>query len=236
MEKMICMAVFLTLPLPSFAQVGSCNENSTAFAQLQSVSQELESIGMSAPVRQTPGAIAGEALAIPTAMRIADVRGQGKTKVEITDKAVSWMDGGRLYSYIPGLEKDLFQEFITKPSRGPGWKEAAVQLLEKEFDFHEQSSYWGESYEGGCDGFSEDELEEAESSYKFEWVAVKPLRGSQTTVMYIMEYYTVLNSGNKTCKIPEQEHLFLNKIVEGAPVYLGIREYKVPAFIGAAAG
>lgn len=174
---------------------------------------------------QIHDAIAKEALKAPSNMPIADVRRQGITRVEISDKAYSWVDGGRLYSYIPGLERDLFQEFVTKPSRGPNWKESAIGLLENEFDFHENSSYWGERYGGECDGFSEYDLQNAENTYGFEWLAVKSLRDSRVTVMYIMEYYTVIYSGNKTCNILEREHLFLNKIVEGAPVYLGIREY-----------
>jgi hypothetical protein len=223
MKKIISIAAFLALPLVSFAQVIPSNEDSTAFGELLSASQEFESINP-APVSQVPGVVAREALETPPGMLIADARKQGITKVDISDKADSWIDGGRLYSYIPGLEEDLFQEFVTKPSRGPQWKDAAIELLENEFDFHENSSYWGERYSGECDGFSEDDLENAQDSYEFAWLAVKPLRGSQTSVMYIMEYYTVLESGNKTCWMLEREHLFLNKIAAGVPVYLGIRE------------
>ena len=155
------------------------------------------------------------------------------TKLDLTQDAITWTtEYDELYSYIPGLEEGLFQEFTLKPSRGPKWKEDAIDVADYYVDFHERSSYWGERYdEEDCPNFTEEDLEEAWEDYGFDWYAVKPLEGSTKTVMYIANYYTILNNPyGKECKIFEDEIIFLNKIVDGKPVYLGIRKDNPPKF------
>jgi len=135
---------------------------------------------------------------------------------------------GLTYAYVAGLDEDLFQRFHMKDSRGPSWKESAIETLEKQHDLHEQSSYWAE--DGSECGDSEEESEEfsndGELSYKIDWIAIKPLKGSQRTLLYVAQHVTVVTLGSKTCEMQESQYLFMNQLNADGPVLLGIKTDK----------
>lgn len=138
------------------------------------------------------------------------------------------------YAYIKGLEEDLFQKFTLKNSRGPGWKKYAEDFLDSENDFHEWASYFGERVEDSCDEFfsNREDIYEAENDWELRWIAVKPIRGSQKTAMYVVEFVTLVFGDRGTCELVDGEFVFQNKKVpnknEAEKIYLGRQSFGIP--------
>jgi len=162
-------------------------------------------------------------------------------KVDISEHAISYVETDNydfLYSYIPGLSNDLFKEYVLKDSRGPKWQADAIDSLYSLVGIHERTSYFGESYDGECDEYFSDPeygpYDTDEIRPYFEWKAVKRVKGSKKSVMYVVEYYTqltgdVMVDGSYECLIPEEEYVFLNKKDEsGHGIYMGERSFRLP--------
>lgn len=163
-------------------------------------------------------------------MVVGAVSSAQNIREDLTPMAITWTDEhGDRYSFIPGLTNDLLQEFAIHDSRGPGWKDEAMEILWDRYDFHENSSYWHER--GGSESceWGDVNWNDVEEYYGFRWKAIKRTQGSRRSVMYIVEYFTELTGpGSFRCEIPEKELLFLNKLENGKPIFLGEREFSIP--------
>ena len=127
------------------------------------------------------------------------------------------------WAFVSGLQEDLFKELVEKTSKGPAWKKLAIADLEKRYDLWEYASYWGErGLEKNCD-FPEDDLDSLESDVAYAWRAIKPTKGEQRTLIYVVEQITLLSNGAKSCRVPEREFLYLNKMENNSVVFLGER-------------
>lgn len=132
--------------------------------------------------------------------------------------------------FIKDMQADLFQRFYIKDTKGPKWQGLAEDFLEKEHDFHEWSSYWHERAGDDCwdtVGSSDDVTGE---SWELRWKAVKRLKGSKKSVFYIVEFVTLVEGKNGICELFDAEYVFLNKVKDGRPVYLGEPVSKLPKF------
>ena len=143
------------------------------------------------------------------------------TQTHITQLAITWVDEYAYnYVYVPGLSKDLLQEYKIMDSVGPDWRDQALELLNVKFDFYEHASYWGDRENGRC-RFTEKERDQVEDSVHFEWKAIKSLK-TQKTVFYFVNYSTLLTVKNKKCKLFEKQFVFLAQVSsKGAPVFFG---------------
>lgn len=148
--------------------------------------------------------------------------------VEETKDYITYKDDyGTKYAYIKGLGVDLFQQFTIQESKGPKWQGHAEDYLEREHDFHEWSSYFGERMGDSCDdSFSDPERGyDAYNSWELRWNSVKPVRGSKKSAMYIVDFITLVHGDLGTCELHDAEYVFLNKKVgskeEAETIYLG---------------
>ncbi|MCF8058379.1 MAG: hypothetical protein K9K67_03725 [Bacteriovoracaceae bacterium] len=141
-------------------------------------------------------------------------------------------DWGTQSAYILGLEPDLFQKFVIKESRGPKWLEKAEAYLESEHDFHEWASYYGERVEDRCDEYfnEPEDVYDAYNTWELRWKAVKNKSGSKKSQFYIVEFVTLIEGPLGTCELLDGEYVFLNKLKDGAPVYLGEFSQSLPKF------
>jgi hypothetical protein len=134
---------------------------------------------------------------------------------------------GTKYVYIDGLQRDLFQKFVIKNSKGPKWGTTENVERTTKVDFWEAHTYWSEDgypYDE-CPNFTEEDFEYAETEYSFTWEAVKRLSGPKKTVFYFA-YFNIHLYGNnsKTCKYigSSTTYVYLNKYdKKGDLVYLG---------------
>lgn len=146
----------------------------------------------------------------------------------------SWQVNGEPYVYIAGLEKDLFQKYVVKNSRGPAWGSDTIiaELIDNKLqtDLYERSTYWSEmGYpEKKCPHFNiEDFNGAADEGYGFTWKAVKKLKGSQKSEFYLAQFKVeIYNSeSKKACSFTLKDseyYVFLNQLdANKQPILLG---------------
>lgn len=140
------------------------------------------------------------------------------------------------YVFVKGLQRDLFQKFEIKDSKGPKWQAAAEAFLESEHDFHEWSSYFGERMEDQCDEYFSDpeDAYEAYNTWELRWRAIKTKSGSKKTVLYIVDFVTLVHGDLGTCELHDAEYVFENKLVNSeeaaSKTYLGEFSSRLPRF------
>lgn len=149
-------------------------------------------------------------------------------ELKLTEHAQTWVDKyNSQWAFIAGLEKDLFQSLLVRNSKGPAWQQEAIEHLESLRDFHEAASYYYERVTAEDCEMSEEDWDQVEPEYQFKWRAVKSLKGSQKTIMYLVRSVLVLHGGDSTCEVPEDEDVFLNERNNaGNFIYLGVRSSK----------
>jgi len=137
-------------------------------------------------------------------------------------------DHGIQFVYIKGLKKDLFQTYTIKKSRGPKWGKDADFIADiVNEDFYERHTYWSESgypSKEDCPNFSKNDYDNAsEAGYGLSWKSIKRIKGSKKTVFYIASYTITIETNNKSCTYIQNNdnYIFLNKLKNGKPLYLG---------------
>lgn len=137
---------------------------------------------------------------------------------------------GTQYVQIQGLEQDLFQKYVVKNSRGPKWGQDADFISDVvNEDFWERHTYWNESGypEQECPDFSREDFDDSiEAGYGLSWQAVKKKSGSSKTVFYLAQYTITIEAPTKSCTYVQSgdSYVFLNKVIDGKPTYLGYLE------------
>ena len=153
--------------------------------------------------------------------------------IEETENYVVYNDDwGTQSAFIKGLQNDLFRNFVIKDTRGPKWLEKAEDYLNSEHDFHEWASYYGERVDDSCDEYFDDPMDvyDAYNTWELRWSAVKKVSGSKKSFFYIVKFVTLIEGPKGTCELIDGEYVFLNKLKNDGPVYLGEFSSILPKF------
>ena len=110
-------------------------------------------------------------------------------------------------------------------SRGPGWKDDAIDYIENEYDIHETVSYTNEDGDASeyC-GFEWDEELSFDSGHFYKWESVKRVKGSKKSIAYFVTLVVPVKTKDnqtgkwKSCDYPRMEMLFDAKLKDGKPV------------------
>ena len=122
------------------------------------------------------------------------------------------------------LEVSLPATLKRKKSKGPSWRDLAIEYLEEEYSIDHIVSYTDEGggASEGCGFGAVDELELGEYFYK--WDSVKPIRGSQKSVAYFVMLIVPIRGPDmdtgrmKWCNHTRREFAFEAKLDAGSPV------------------
>jgi len=115
----------------------------------------------------------------------------------------------------------------TQPSRGPAWRKAAIDYLEhpdRDDDIYEASTYVDEDGEASIDCNYDDEGLTEIGDYYFKWTSVKPIKGSQKTIAYIVTVMVPVvgndaeTGESRKCEATLMDFAFEAKTKNGKPV------------------